>query len=80
MNIFRFKGNFRYEHATRDAAEVIQAYVDLAGLHPAGTRTCEAYSRSALTVFKNWREQALRSGQLQQADERRLLEILAQDH
>jgi hypothetical protein len=80
MNIFRVRGDSTYERATQDAAEVIQAYVDLAGSLPAGSRDCEAYLRSALTAFDKWRDQALRLGQLQQADERRLLEILAQDH
>lgn len=80
MKFLRVRRDFRHERATQDAAEVIQAYVDLAGLLPAGTRGCEAYGRAALAAFENWRDQALRAGQLQQADEQRLLEILAQDH
>jgi len=80
MKTFRNLIDFNYERATRDAAEIIQAYVDLAGLLPAGSYGCDAYRRSALIAFENWCHEAQRSDQLQQADERRLLEILAQDH
>jgi hypothetical protein len=80
MILFRDRGGpTSYERATRDTAEVLQAYVDLAASLPAGTRACEAYRRSALTAFENWRHHAMQSGQLQQADEDHLLEILAQD-
>lgn len=80
MTVFRDLIDFNYERATRDAAEIIQAYEDLAGSLPAGSYGCDAYRRSAHIAFTNWRRQAQLSGQLQQADERHLLEILAQDH
>jgi hypothetical protein len=53
--------------------------MDLAGMLPAGTHGCDAYRRSAHDAFEKWRCRALRWGHFQQADERRLLEILAQD-
>lgn len=79
MKIFRNWIDFNYDRATQDATEIIQAYMDLAGMLPAGTRGCDAYRRSARDAFEKWRCRALRSGHFQQADERRLLEILAQD-
>jgi len=80
MKTSRDLSDFNYERATQDAAEIIQAYVDLAGSLPAGSYGRDAYRRSALIAFENWRHQAQRSGQLQPADERHLLEILPQDH
>jgi hypothetical protein len=67
-----------YEEATAGLAERLQAYMDKAAEHPAGSDARQAIRGTAQNVYENWRRFSLEAGKLRPEDDTRFLAILAQ--
>lgn len=69
---------YDYAQATNGLAEKLQAYMDLAASHPAGSAPREGIRGTAQQVYENWRRLATEAGAMKPEDDARFQTILAQ--
>lgn len=67
-----------YEEVTAGMAAKLQAYMDQAAEHPAGSDVRKAIRGTARNVYENWRRFSVEAGKLKPEDDARLLAIVAQ--